>query len=103
MGAGRIGGTSMNPRNGQDAEREARSLQADKDELAERIAQLVPQDATIEPVNSGLRLSHYATPSKPLHGMLEPSLCVLAQGSKVVLLGKQWFRYDPAHFLLVSV
>ena len=35
--------------------------------------------------------------------MLEPSLCVIAQGSKEVLLGDSLYRYDPAHYLLASV
>jgi AraC-like DNA-binding protein len=35
--------------------------------------------------------------------VLEPSLCVIAQGSKEVLLGESRYRYDPAHYLLATV
>jgi AraC-like DNA-binding protein len=35
--------------------------------------------------------------------MVEPSLCVVAQGSKEFLLGESRYRYDPFHYLLVTV
>jgi AraC-like DNA-binding protein len=35
--------------------------------------------------------------------MVEPSLCVVAQGSKEFLLGGSSYRYDPFHYLLVTV
>ncbi len=35
--------------------------------------------------------------------MVEPSLCVIAQGSKEVLLGERLYRYDPSHYLLATV
>ncbi|MFL5592546.1 MAG: AraC family transcriptional regulator N-terminal domain-containing protein [Ktedonobacteraceae bacterium] len=35
--------------------------------------------------------------------MVEPSLCVVAQGSKEFLLGESRYRYDPLHYLLITV
>ncbi len=35
--------------------------------------------------------------------MVEPSLCVVAQGSKEFILGESRYRYDPFHYLLVTV
>lgn len=35
--------------------------------------------------------------------MLEPSLCVIAQGSKEVWLGDSRYRYNPDHYLLATV
>jgi AraC-like DNA-binding protein len=32
-----------------------------------------------------------------------PAFCVLAQGSKEILLGEEHYRYDPAHYLLTTV
>jgi AraC-like DNA-binding protein len=103
MASGMIGGTSMNSRNDREKEREARRMQADRDELVERITRLVPPDGTIDPLKSGLHLSRYSSPTKPIHGVIQPSFCVVAQGSKEVLLGEERFRYGPAHYLLVSV
>ena len=30
------------------------------------------------------------------------SFCVIAQGSKEVLLGDERYRYDPAHYLIAT-
>ena len=38
-----------------------------------------------------------------MSGMYEPSICLLAQGAKRVLLGDDTFVYDARHFLLTSV
>jgi len=87
---------------GEQAEREAQRAQANREELVERIAWAVREDGTVEPL-TGLYLSRVSVPLQPLHGVLQPSLCVIAQGSKEVLLGDSRYRYDPAHYLLASV
>ncbi len=42
-------------------------------------------------------------PTPPMNGMYEPSVCLMAQGAKRVLLGDDTFVYDAHHFLLTSV
>jgi AraC-like DNA-binding protein len=42
-------------------------------------------------------------PTVPLPTVYEPSLCLIAQGTKRVSLGEQSLIYDAAHYLLVSV
>ncbi len=61
-------------------------MQANREELAERIARAMREDGTTQ-LLQGLHLSRSSLPLKPLHSVLEPSLCVIAQGSKEVLLG----------------
>ncbi|MCP8970124.1 AraC family transcriptional regulator [Ectobacillus ponti] len=39
----------------------------------------------------------------PSHGVYTPSLCVIVQGRKEVLLAQERFTYDPAHYLVASV
>lgn len=73
-----------------------------REELAERIARAVPEDGAVDPLK-GLRLNRFSTPTEPLHGVSKPSFCVIAQGSKEVLLGDSRYRYDPAHYLLATV
>src|SRR5438132_1835340 len=92
----------MDAMNQEQAEREAQRVQADREELVERITRAVPEDGTVQPLQ-GLYLSRVSLPRQPLHGVLEPSLCVIAQGSKEVLLGDSLYRYDAAHYLLASV
>jgi AraC-type transcriptional regulator N-terminus len=84
------------------AAREAQRMHAPREELAGRIAQAIRADGTAQPFQ-GLYLSRASTPLEPVYGVLEPSLCVIAQGSKEVLLGESRYRYDPAHYLLATV
>ena len=42
-------------------------------------------------------------PTGPVYAVSEPSFCVIAQGSKELLLSKERYRYDAFHYLLVSV
>jgi AraC-like DNA-binding protein len=73
-----------------------------REELAERIARALPEDGAVEPLK-GLHLNRSSTPTGPLYGVSKPSFCVIAQGSKEVLLGDSRYRYDPAHYLLATV
>jgi AraC-like DNA-binding protein len=71
-------------------------------ELVERIARAIPKDGLFEQLD-GLRLGRWSSPIASVHGVLEPSLCVIAQGSKEVLLGTSRYVYDPFHYLLATV
>ncbi len=86
----------------QQAEREAQRVQANREELVERIARAMCEDGTAQPL-PGLHLSRCSLPLKPVHSVVEPSLCVIALGSKVVLLGDSRYRYDPSQYLLATV
>ena len=86
----------------QQTEREAQQVQANREELVERIARAMREDGTAQPLQ-GLHLSRSSLPLKLLHSVLEPSVCVIAQGSKEVLLGENRYRYDPSHYLLATV
>ena len=86
----------------QQAQREAQRLQAYREELVERIARAIREDGTAQPL-AGLHLARLSAPLEPTHGVLEPSFCVIAQGSKEVLLGDSRYRYDPFHYLLATV
>jgi AraC-like DNA-binding protein len=71
------------------------------DELAARITGWLPRDGAVEAA-PGLFLSRFSSPTGPLHRTIEPSFCVVAQGSKLMLLGREQFRYDPRTYLLIS-
>lgn len=81
---------------------QATRAQAEREELAERIANVLARDGAAEP-QPGLHFQRIGSPTEPLHGVLEPSFCVIAQGSKDILLGEERFRYDPAHYLISTV
>jgi AraC-like DNA-binding protein len=92
----------MNLMNHQQAEREAERMQANREELVERIGQAIREDGTIQPLQ-GLHLYRHSLPLERVYGVVEPSVCVVAQGSKEFLLGDSRYRYDPFHYLLFTV
>ena len=42
-------------------------------------------------------------PTEPISVLYEPSICLIAQGAKCVLLGDHAFMYDTRHFLITSL
>jgi AraC-like DNA-binding protein len=75
---------------------------ANQEELAGLIMRHVAGPDSVE-VAPGLFLNHASAPTGPRYAVSEPSFCVIAQGSKEVFLGGNRYRYDPSHYLLVSV
>jgi len=51
----------------------------------------------------GLSLFRQDEPTQPTSYMQEPSICLIAQGVKSVLLGKDIYVYDTRHFLITTV
>jgi len=51
----------------------------------------------------GLSLFRRIEPTEPITGMYEPSICLIAQGAKRVLLGDDTYVYDAHHYLITSV
>jgi AraC-like DNA-binding protein len=88
--------------NHQQAEREAQQIQANRAELVERILRAMPEDGVIQPL-PGVHLARLSAPMEKVHGVLEPSLCVIAQGSKEVFLGETRYEYDPFNYLLSTI
>ncbi|MDQ4002002.1 MAG: AraC family transcriptional regulator [Actinomycetota bacterium] len=75
--------------------------QAGRDELVERIARAVREDGTVETLE-GLYLARSSSPTELGHGVSTPAFCVIAQGSKEILLGDEPYRYDPNHYLVTA-
>jgi AraC-like DNA-binding protein len=84
------------------SEREAHRAQASRDELVEIVARAVGEDGAVE-APGGLRLLRQSSPTpKKEHGVSSPAFCVIAQGSKEVLLGDDCYRYDANHYLITA-
>jgi hypothetical protein len=94
-------GTMRNMTNAE-TKQETRRMEADREELADRIAAALPRDGKVEP-QPGLVFTRFSSPTEPVHAVLEPWLCMIAQGAKDVLLGDEQFRYDPAHYLVSTL
>ena len=52
---------------------------------------------------TGLSLFRRDEPTEPISGMYEPSICLVAQGAKRVLLGDDTYVYDAHHYLITSL
>lgn len=59
-------------------------------------------DGVYDTAVPALRLSRFSAPSDLAALVYEPSLCVVAQGAKEVILADEPYRLDPAQWLLVS-
>jgi AraC-like DNA-binding protein len=92
----------MDVTNDQQTERDAQRLQAGREELVDLMMTTVKQDGVIETL-PGLHLGRLSAPMEKLHSVLEPSLCVIAQGSKVVFVGGSRYQYDPFRYLLTTL
>jgi AraC-like DNA-binding protein len=71
--------------------------------LGRSIARWTGQGERIETAIPGLILARRVAPTEPMSGIYEPSICLVAQGSKRVLLGDDAYVYDVHHFLITSV
>ena len=91
----------IDPVNHTTSSHEILRAEANRGELVDRIAQAVPEDGRVEPME-GLFLNRCSAPSGPLHVVARPCLCIMAQGAKEVHLGEHTHRYDPYHYLLVT-
>ena len=89
----------MNSTNHWSSEREMQRAQASREELVELLLRAICEDGTAEPL-PGLRLRRASAPTGLGHGVSFPSFCVIAQGSKELLLGESRYRYNPAQYLI---
>ena len=92
----------MNVKISQPAERDARVVEAYKNELVERIARAITEDGTVEPFKD-VYLRRFSSPNEPLLSLSAPTFNVIAQGSKETQLGKEHYRYDPYHYCIGTV
>ena len=83
------------------SEREVRVAQAGREELAECVGRVVREEGTFD-LPGGLRLLRASSPTELEHGISFPAFCVVAQGSKEVLLGDDVYRYDANNYLVTA-
>lgn len=73
------------------------------EKLGERIARWTEDGELFTTAIPGLALFRRDEPTEPISGMYEPSICLVAQGAKRVLLGEDTYVYDAQHYLITSV
>jgi AraC-like DNA-binding protein len=81
----------------------ADSLEVAHAKLAGRIVRWTGENNRLTTAIPSLTLHRWETPTEPKSYMLPPSICLIAQGSKRVMLGEDVYVYDANHFLTTSV
>jgi len=72
-------------------------------ELAGAIARWTDRSEIYETSVPGLTLFRHEAPTEPKSGLYEPSVCVITQGAKRVLLAGDDFVYNARHYLITSL
>jgi AraC-like DNA-binding protein len=71
--------------------------------LGKRIVQLTDKSEQQVTAIPALSLFRSNEPSEPIRILYEPSICLITQGAKRVLLEEDTYVYDAHHFLITSV
>ncbi|HZV82576.1 MAG TPA: AraC family transcriptional regulator [Geobacteraceae bacterium] len=82
---------------------EGNRLEVAVDVLGKSIARLTDKGELFTTAVPGLSLFRRIEPTEPITGVYEPSICLVAQGAKRVLLGDDTYVYDAHHYLITSV
>ena len=72
--------------------------------LASKLVRYAPHDGVFPlrlPGTYALRVGRIT--SEPIYATLRPSLCVVAQGAKILMLGSEVLSYDAARMLVLAV
>jgi AraC-like DNA-binding protein len=72
------------------------------DDLKSAIAQFAAVDGVHATGIPGLSLMRISHPTAPSHGLINPLLCIVAQGRKRTIAGDRVMSYDENNFLVVS-
>jgi AraC-like DNA-binding protein len=73
-------------------------------QLARLIAAYAPHDGSFELRIPGLHASRFSRINKEcVHALRVPSLCIVAQGVKTVIVGDEVFEYDASRMIVFSV
>ena len=71
--------------------------------LRQSIARWTDKEGLLVTAIPGVSLARRDAPTQPTSSLYEPSICVIAQGVKRVLLGDDTYVFDAHHFLITSV
>jgi AraC-like DNA-binding protein len=76
----------------------------DTAQLAALIAAYAPHDGSFELRIPGLHASRFSRVNKEcVHALRVPSLCIVAQGAKTVIVGDEVYEYDASRMIVFSV
>lgn len=89
--------------NTENQKHDPQDMLATRQSLAATIDRLTAKTPLVTSDALGLTLTRWEAPTELTAYMHEPSLCLVAQGAKRLLLGEELFSYDADHYLIASV
>jgi hypothetical protein len=82
----------------------ARQTEPNTTTLARLIAAYAPHDGSFELRIPGLHASRFSRiNTECFHSIRLPSLCIVAQGAKTVIVGQEVYEYDASRMIVFSV
>jgi AraC-like DNA-binding protein len=97
-------GSAMTPDPALPSPEEPEHTPADRGRLADLLRAQAPCDGSFDLRIPGVHVTRTSRVHKELvHGVLRPSLCVVGQGAKRVMLGQEIYEYDASRMLVYSV
>ncbi len=72
-------------------------------EMTALLGRLTGTDGNHQTAVPELTLHRLSAPMPPVHGVLKPTFCLVAQGSKLTVLGEETHTHDSLRYLLLSV
>src|SRR5438309_10222016 len=82
----------------------ARRTNSDIATLAKLIRAFVPYDGNVELRVPGVRVASVSqTNQEPMHYLQRSSLCIVAQGAKIVMIGGDTFGYEAGQMAVYSI
>lgn len=72
-------------------------------ELIDLVARFAPSDGMHTTAIGPLHLMRASAPTMRLPSVYDPGLCVVVQGRKQAMVGREVFRYDALNYLVISV
>lgn len=78
-------------------------MERQRAELADLIRRHAPTDGSFQTVIKSLFMVRHGRPQQSVPSLVQPALCIMAQGRKDVTLGGEMFSYDPLNYLVLSV
>lgn len=88
--------------NRKELELEKRKMQINREELIERMTRIASENSLLE-LYPGIFIYQATKPSENDIYVLKPAFCVIAQGSKDVLLNDELFHYDSGSYLISTL
>ncbi len=86
------------------ARNDAGASEPDAAQLARLIAAYAPHDGSFEMRVPGLHASRFSRINgECVHALRLPSLCIIAQGAKSVIVGEEVYEYDASRMIVFSV